>query len=192
MKPARHDVDIDPRATNKIPFLLLDPQFIWRPIAAIQPTAPVRLTIPGHGLPGRWPVWFEQVDGFADLNRDKDRQPFRLADVVDADTIELNELNGMGLSAAGGVLVYRAPIDLTDCLAELHIRLAGQELVLSTVAGGLQVAGLGQLDAVITLEQSAALPLGRGEYDLYVTDSLGERLPWLGGAITVGRRDCHA
>lgn len=191
MQPARLDLPVDPRATNKYSLLLLQEEFAWRPIEAVQETAPLRLRVPAHGLPGEWPIWCEQVDGFPDLNRDKNRERGRMAQVVDPDTVEFNDLNGLGRSAAGGVLVYRKPLDLTGCRIALQIRIAGQVLDFTTENGGAAIAGLGRVGVTLTAEQSAAIPLGRGDYDLIVTDSLGELRPVLFGDVFVGRVKCH-
>ena len=52
MTPARLVLDIIPGATLQQPLLLMQPTYTYKPIAEIQQSAPLRMTVPGHGLPG--------------------------------------------------------------------------------------------------------------------------------------------
>lgn len=194
MQPARLDLPIVPGATNRKPLWLLQPEFAYRPITEIQKTAPLRLTVPGHGLPAEWPVWFEGVAGWSALNRDKLREMFRMAAPVDTDTIELNELNGTGQKAAGGMLVYRQPVDLAGVTGRLVITAADAEVLdLTTENGGLEIAGLGQLIVVLSAEQSGAITWSHGTYTLDLTMSNGDVMRWLAGEVVVGNGStCHA
>lgn len=184
MQPARLDLPVIPGATNRKPLLLMQPTYVYKPIAEIQRTAPLLITVPAHDLPPEWPVWFEDVSGWSELRRDKVREPFRMARAVDADTLELNDLNGINQKASGGLLVYQPPVDLTGCTGRLLIRGDGfPDLVLTTENGGLLIAGPGQLVAVITAEQAQELAGRRGRYDLDLTMSNGDVLRWLQGEV---------
>ena len=87
MQPARLDLRVIQGATLRKPLLLMQPHYVYLPITAIQQTAPLRLTVPAHGMPDGWPCWLEGTAGWAQLNRDKLREPFRIGAVVDANTI---------------------------------------------------------------------------------------------------------
>ncbi|WP_314408932.1 hypothetical protein [Pseudomonas kuykendallii] len=192
MQPARLDLPVIPGTTNRQPLLLMQPSYLYKPIAAIQRTAPLLITVPGHGLPPEWPVWFEDVVGWSELRSDKTRQPFRMARVVDADTIELNGLNGINQKASGGVLVYQPPVDLTGCTGLLRITSNdGAVLDLTTENGGLVIQGPGQLLVVITPAQADVLALARSDYWLDLTMSDGTVMRWLHGDVLVDAGGGH-
>ncbi|MCQ4271085.1 hypothetical protein NA655_08630 [Pseudomonas kuykendallii] len=192
MQPARLDLPVIPGTTTRQPLLLMQPSYLYKPIAAIQRTAPLLITVPGHGLPSEWPVWFEDVVGWSELRSDKTRQPFRIARTVDADTIELNGLNGLNQKASGGVLVYQPPVDLTGCTGLLRITSKdGAVLDLTTENGGLLIQGPGQLLVVITPAQADVLALARSDYWLDLTMSDGSVMRWLQGDVVVGTGGAH-
>lgn len=186
MQPARLDLRVIQGATLRKLLLLMQPSYVYRPITAIQKTAPLRITVPDHGMPTGWPCWFEGVTGWGALNRDKQREPFRLAAVVDPDTIEINALNGRTQGASGGDLVYQPPVDLTGCTGELRILFAqGVSLTLSTANGGLVIEGPGRLLLVIKAAQVAGLTSKTGTYDLTLTMSNGDPLRWAEGVVSL-------
>lgn len=186
MQPARLDLRVIQGATLRKPLLLMQPRYVYRPISAIQKTAPLRLTVPAHGMPADWPCWIEGASGWSALNRDKTRERFRIAAAVDADTLEFNDLNGKAQNATGGDLVYQAPVDLAGCTGELRMLFAsGATLVLSTANGGLVIDGLGRLMLVITAAQVAGIASKTGTYDLTLTMSNGDPLRWAEGAVSL-------
>lgn len=186
MQPARLDLRVIQGATLRKPLLLMQPHYVYLPITAIQQTAPLRLTVPAHGMPDGWPCWLEGTAGWAQLNRDKLREPFRIGAVVDANTIEFNALNGKKQSASGGDLVYQPPVDLGGCTGELRILFAqGVSLTLSTGNGGLVIEGPGRLLLVITAAQVAGLTSKTGTYDLTLTMSNGDPLRWAEGVVSL-------
>lgn len=187
MQPARLDLCVTQGATMRKPLRLMQPQYVWRDISAISKTAPVRLTVTAHDLPGEdWPVWIEGVSGWSALNRAKETERFRLGVVVDANTVEFNSLNGSNQNASGGKLVYQPPVDLTACTGSLTITWAdGTTLLLTTENGGLVVAGLGRLMLILTAAQTAALTPRTGTYLLLITDSVGDVTPWAAGDVRV-------
>ncbi|TLX54859.1 hypothetical protein DN824_20465 [Stutzerimonas nosocomialis] len=192
MHPAKLDLCIAQGATYSKPLLLMQPDFAYRPIAAFLQTAPARLTVPGHGLPGDWPTWIEGVSRWGVINRDKEREPFRVAKVIDADTVEYNALNGIGNNAAGGFLVYRLPVELAGARARMQVRdRAGALLLdLSTEAGGL-VIGTGRITLTLTAAQTAALTWTEGRYDLEVEFADGTVQRWAEGIATVRPEVTH-
>jgi len=191
MQPACLSLRVIPGATLRSPMLLMQPTYTYRPIAAIEPTAPLRLTVPAHGLPGDWPTWIEGVSQWSALNRDKAREAFRIAQVLDADTLEYNELNGIDQRARGGQLVYQLPVDLTGITARLVITPEqGTALELTTENGGLLIAGPGQLVLVIAAADAAAMTWAKGTYTLDITWSNGEVSRWLHGPVELSNGGC--
>lgn len=192
MTPACLDLPIVSGATNRKPLWLLQPVYLYRAISEIQQTAPLRLTVPGHDLPADWPVWIEGVSGWGSLNRAPGREAFRMAMVVDENTIEFNDLNGTAQRASGGHLVYQAPVDLAGCTGRLELNGGDAPLVLTTENGGLVIEGLGQLLIVLTAEQSAGLTWTKGTYTLDLTMSNGDVMRWLAGSVIVSNGGaCH-
>jgi hypothetical protein len=192
MQPARLDLRIIQGATLRKPLLLMQPSYVYRPISAIQKTAPVRLTVTAHGMPADWPCWLEGVSGWSALNRDKGRERFRIAATVDADTLEFNDLNGASQNATGGHLVYQAPVDLTGASAAMTIRdAAGAVLLALTLGAGLTFDGPGRLLLTLTAAQTAAITWLKGVYDLELTMSDGSVSRWVEGEVLVSREQTH-
>lgn len=184
MQPARLDLPVIPGATLNQPLLLMQPVYQYRPITGLAGTAPVRLQVPAHGLPGDWLVWCEGVPNWPDLNQDKARSPGRLAHVVDPDTLEFNDLAGQGRTAASGLLVYRLPVDLTGCEIRAEIRGEGAAPILLTQGNdGVLLQGLGRVLLILTAEQTAAISWARGEWDLTITHPDGTVNRWVAGQV---------
>lgn len=193
MTPARLDLPIIPGATLQQPLLLMQPTYTYKPITEIQQTAPLKMTVPGHGLPGEWMTWCEGIQQGQSLNLDKATTVGRMTRVVDADTVEFNDINGLQLKASGGVLVFQLPVDLTGMGARVEIRGEGADPIVLTLGDGLTVTGLGQLLIVLTPEQTAAITWTRGEWDLDLTYTDGRVARWLYGEVVVteGGGCCH-
>lgn len=191
MQPACLDLPIVPGATNRKPLYLLQPRFERKAISEIQKTPSLLLTVPGHGLPAEWPCWVEGVSGFTTLNRQSPQQAPWMVGVIDANTVEINALNGAGQNASGGWLVYQPGVDLTDATAKLTLTGQDYTLELTTENGGLQVLGVGRLVIVLTPAQSAAIPLAGVTYTLDITWQNGDVNRWLDGPVTVGRGGGH-
>jgi hypothetical protein len=193
MQPARLNLRINQGATLRKPLLMMQPVYRYKPIAAIQAIAPLLLTVEDHGLAGEWPIWIEGVTGWGELSRDKTRQPFHLAKVVDADTLELNAFNGTGRSATGGMVVYMPPVDLTGCTARMFIRDAsgGLLLELTTENDRLVIAAPGRLIITLSAEETAAITWTQGRYDLELTMSNGDVTRWMEGDVTVSWEVTH-
>lgn len=189
MTPATLPLNIIQGATFRKPLLLMQPVYAYKPIGAIQKTAPLRLSVAAHGLPEDWPTWIEGVLGWSALNRDKQRERFREAKVIDADTIEYNDLNGIGQSATGGVLVYQLPVDLAGASARMNIRdLSGTLLLaLSTVSGGLVIDGAGRLLIELSATQTASITWTQGLYDLELVMPDGSVDRWVQGPVSVSQ-----
>ncbi len=81
-------------------------------------TGAPRIKVDGHGILDGWRVAITGVRGMTELNAE---DPTRLRDsdyyqatVIDADYIELNEVNGAGFKAwtSGGFVVWNTPVSL--------------------------------------------------------------------------------
>lgn len=184
------DLSITRGKTFEFAFLYSTGARIYRPITAMPGTTPVRLTVPGHGLPDGWPVRIACVRAPLELNTPTDDPPIP-ATVIDADTLELNSLSGTCWRPyrTGGVLVYQAPFDLTGCHARATVRdrVGGQRLLAWSSGADGDPGSAIELDAetsqiVLTLDAdtTAALPWHRGVYEVELIDRSGRVYPVTG------------
>ncbi|WP_236235072.1 hypothetical protein [Pseudomonas tohonis] len=193
MQPARLNLPVIPGATLQQKILLMQPKPAFKAIQTIHQTAPLRMTVPDHGLPGEWMTWCEGIQHGAILNLDWKTAIGRMTQVVDADTVEFSDINGRSLRASGGDLVYQLPVDLTGMGIRAEIRGEGAEPIVLTLGDGLTVIGLGQLMMELTPSQTAAIDWSRGKWDLDLTYTDGRVARWLYGdvVVTEGVGCCH-
>lgn len=141
---------------------------------------PPRLTVPGHGMPNRWPAAVVRVNGMRQINAEN--QPpssadFREGLVIDSDTIEFNGLDATGFSpyVSGGFLVFQTPQDLTDHTPRMDVKdkRGGTVLISSEEdAAPLDVIELTTFPAeartniTISAENAAAIPWNKGVTEL--------------------------
>jgi len=134
---------------------------VYKPITGVVLSAPLRFTVVGHGLPDGWRVEVVSVRGSTTLNSSGKGKPtdYHLATVVDADTVELNDVNLDDLSPyeGGGYLKFSTPVNLAgyDARMKFKDRVGGVELfsLSSEVGGGLTI----DVDNFVTLVELSAL-----------------------------------
>lgn len=174
---------------------------LYRPITAIQQTAPVRLTVNTTGLPDGWRCAVSNVKGMTEINaeanalREKDYNPVT---VIDANTLEINSINAAGFKpyVSGGILQFNTPVNLTGYTARMKIKdKVGGTVLASTEAGDtplniLNVA-LDTAKSTITLTVSAtataALIWTKGVYELEMVSSTGVVTTILSGKVMVSK-----
>lgn len=131
--------------------------------ATLNPTAPVTLDAPGHLIPDNWLV---TIDGHPRISN---WDEFRIA-VVDADTLAILCLNGLGFGAARTVAVkLNAPVDLEGYTARMHIRAKDGTLLLelTTENGGITVDNVAKtVSRLIDADVTEAITWTKGWYDL--------------------------
>ncbi len=172
------------------------PPIIYKAITAALQTAPLRLTVPGHGLVSGRKVAITNMKGMTEANavanevRESDRRP---CTVIDPNTIEINAINAAGFRPyiSGGILQYNTPLDLTGYIARMSItdKLDGTELFrLDTLNGRITVNTTdGTLTLTISAVESAALTFSKGVYDLEIESPSGVVTKLLYGAVTVSK-----
>lgn len=152
MQPASVPLCLTPGTTNRSVLRVMQPQFVYRAVAAIEATAPVTLNVPGHGIDtGSWHCWLTGVQRMPELNREPLRQLPHRVTVMDADTLVINRISATGTTAAGGELVYQPPVDLTGCDVELKAfdKPGGSELLSMVLGSGLEITEPGTIELEI-------------------------------------------
>lgn len=181
MTPDTLNLNLQRGADFHMPLLLMDSSFRYVQISSINPTSPLTITAPDHGMPPpEWPAWLEGTSS-SQLNRNRLRQPFQLLRVVDDDTLEVNETNGAGLKATGGQAVYHPPLDTTGWQFEA-IFYAGETPLLSLQLGsGLTATACGLELALTALQVNELATATRWEL---MTDNPAGRQRYLCGSVT--------
>ena len=111
---------------------------VYKAITAIEQSAPARLTVPGHGCVDGWRAAVTGVKGMTEINAEANKvrsADYQTVTIVDANTIEFNELDASGFKAyvSGGFLQYLTPVDLTGYTGRTKIKdKVGGTLLLST------------------------------------------------------------
>ena len=114
---------------------------VYKAITAIQQSAPVRITAVGHGLVDGWSVAVTNAKGMAEINAEANNvrnSDFHPATVIDADTIEINDINASGFKpyASGGIIQFNTPVDLAGYKARDTIKKkVGKNMLICTGAG---------------------------------------------------------
>lgn len=134
---------------------------IYKAITGISQTAPVRITVPAHGIPDGWRVAITNVKGMTAINADANKindRDYHQATVIDANTIEINDINASGFKEylSGGYVQFNTPVTLTGFTARMAIKdkVGGTGfLSLTTENAGIS---LDEARRVITLNITAA------------------------------------
>ena len=125
------------------------PPIVRKAIVSITaPNGCARINVPGHGIPNGWRVAVTNCKGMTKINADlttlgypnkDDSEQYHAATVIDADTIELNELNIADFpahTANTGFVQYNTPAVLTNHTQRMRIReKKGGNLLVCTQAG---------------------------------------------------------
>lgn len=195
MTCASQDLVIRKGATFSVVIRWESPPYIYKAITAITKAAPVRITATGHGVPDGWRVAVMSAGGMRQINA-KNNPPreneFRPATVVDANTVDLNEVNSLDFNAytSGGTLIYRTPVDLTGATARMQIRDTAESedilFSLTTENGRIIIDNTAK---TITLKILAVdtddLPFLTGVYDLEFVAADATVTALLQGTVTV-------
>jgi len=169
---------------------------VYKAITAITQTAPARLTVTGHGAPDGWRVAVVSVKGMTEINaantppRSTDYTPVT---VLDADTVELNEVNAAGFHAytSGGYLQYNTPVDLTGYTARMAIKDKIGGTVLHSMTTENDGIALDNTKKTITLTVAATetddFVWTRGVYDLEMVSPTGVVTALISGRVSISK-----
>lgn len=171
------------------------PPYIYKPITAIEQSAPIRLTVPSHGLPNGWRAAVSSVRGMAEINAGSPikAKDYEKVTVVDVDTIEFNNVNAVGFRpyVSGGILQYNTPVDLTGMAARMAVKdkVGGTVLtMLTTENNGIILDNTAKtIQIFITATDTALFTWKKGVYDLEMVGSDGTVTLLLSGTISVDK-----
>lgn len=125
------DLTIVKGKTFEVGFCYASDELQYLEIEAMPKKAPVRLTLTQHNIPDGWPVRIECVSQPKELNTADDAPYF--VRVIDADTIEINSLNGHCWKplSGGGLVIFNKPVDITgwEFRAQFKDKIGGTTLV---------------------------------------------------------------
>lgn len=176
---ATYDLTFVQGETYDEAFLWAAAPYLYRPITRILRQAPVRIQCPAHGLPDGWPVAIVSVQGMVQINA-KHNPPlpieYREATVIDADTLELNEVNAADFYdyKSGGYVQCWTPVDLapyTSARMTVRDKVGGAVLLdLSSDDGQLAFDPVRHAVRIkLTAAETGALTFVKGVYDLELT-----------------------
>lgn len=168
------------------------PPIIYKPISSISKSAPCRVTCPDHEVPNGYRVAITGVKGMTAINASTvspAANEYKIATVVDEDTLELNSVNSIdfGNYTSGGVLQYYTPVDMSGMSAQMQIRekisSSAFILELTTDNGGIILDNVNKyISVVITKEQIATIAERTAVYDLQIGPSESQTVLF-GGSI---------
>lgn len=157
------------------------PPFIYVPITAVVSLAPLRFTVPAHGMPDLWKTEALSLNGMTEINSSEKGKPtdYHFGTVIDQDTIEFNEVNATNFSAYvdGGHLRFNTPVDMTDHTAVFTIydKVGGAVLLtLTSENGGVEIDNAGKVIYInMTDEETEALTFSKGVCSLVMIPPSG-------------------
>ncbi len=158
-----------------------------------------RITAVGHGAPDGWRCTLYGIKGPKQLNAANNpprNDDHHAATVLDADTVELNDINpydtqGNELPAyvSGGFLQYNTPMDLTGYTARLAVKdkIGGTVLLSLTTENNGIVIDNAKKTITLTVEATATddFTWTRGVYDLELISPAGVVTALITGRVSV-------
>ncbi len=168
--------------------------YVYKPITGITKAAPVVLTVPGHELLDGWRFAVSNVVGMKEINA-KNEPPtdeeYHVGKFVDANSIEINALNGLGFTTytSGGVIRYRPPEDLAGYTARMYLRKNAKAVSpyfqMTSEAGHIAINNTTKtITLKLTDEETEAFEFNRARYDLEMVRGGEVTIP-MSGEFTV-------
>lgn len=167
------DLKISQGKTLNLDPLYAEETLVYRPLTAISNLAPARFTVPAHGIPDIWPVRIESAKAPGEIVTAPGQ--WKVATKVDADTIELNDLNLLAAKAFVGpaVLVYKAPADLTGVKIRMQIR------TLPAAAPGSTVLLTASSDPADLADGQISIDVTNSAIHIVFSDEITAAITWL-------------
>ena len=158
-----------------------------------------RITAVGHGAPDGWRCTLYGIKGPKALNAANNpprNDDYHAATVLDADTVELNDINPYDTQGnewpayvSGGFLQYNTPMDLTGYTARLAVKdkIGGTVLLSLTTENNGIVIDNAKKTITLTVEATATddFTWTRGVYDLELISPAGVVTALITGRVSV-------
>lgn len=158
-----------------------------------------RITAVGHGAPDGWRCTLYGIKGPKQLNAANNpprNDDYHAATVLDADTVELNDINPYDTQGnewpayvSGGFLQYNTPMDLTGYTARLAVKdkIGGTVLLSLTTENNGIVIDNAKKTITLTVEATATddFTWTRGVYDLELISPTGVVTALISGKVSV-------
>ena len=158
-----------------------------------------RITAVGHGAPDGWRCTLYGIKGPKQLNAENNpprAEDYHPATVLDADTVELNDVNPYDTQGnewpayvSGGFLQYNTPMDLTGYTARLAVKdkIGGTVLLSLTTENNGIVIDNAKKTITLTVEATATddFTWTRGVYDLELISPAGVVTALISGKVSV-------
>ena len=158
-----------------------------------------RITAVGHGAPDGWRCTLYGIKGPKQLNAANNpprNDDYHAATVLDADTVELNDINPYDTQGnewpayvSGGFLQYNTPMDLTGYTARLAVKdkIGGTVLLSLTTENNGIVIDNAKKTITLTVEATATddFTWTRGVYDLELISPAGVVTALITGRVSV-------
>lgn len=165
---------------------------VSKPITAITQAAPAVITVPAHQVPDGWEVAVVSAKGMTQINAGRyppSGSDWNLANVVDADTVMLSDINSSDMSAylSGGFLVYSAPglaAGMTATMTLWDVATKDDTPLLVLTSGAGIVLDFTKMTITPVL-QTAGLAWNLAYFDLDVTDTSGVVTQVMSGVLTI-------
>jgi hypothetical protein len=167
---------------------------VYKAITGISKTAPITITVPGHGAVHGWRGAVTAVQGMKQANaahtppRDDD---YHQITYIDADTVQFNDVNAAEYDTytSGGYLQYNTPQDISGYTARMSIknRVGATALDTFTSVGGDIVVDNSAKTITLTISatDTAAYTFRKGVYDLELISAGGVVTQLLYGSVVV-------
>lgn len=149
--------------------------------AITAPNGAARITATAHGIPDGWRCAVTNVKGMTEINaldpnRVRDSE-YTQATVIDANTVELNEVNAASFKpyVSGGFLQYNTPVSLTGHIGRMTIKdkvggtvLASTEVIYAplNILNIVVDAAARTITLTISALSTAAITWKKGVFDL--------------------------
>ena len=169
--------------------------YIYKPITAIDSSAPCRLHVPDHGLLQDQLFFVQGASGLVKLNSESlDTAVWFRATVESKDVVSINKVNARAYPAHTpntGDLIYRTVVDLTGYTARMAIKdkVGGTVLCsLTTQNNGIAIDAVNQyiiLEIADTL--TTTFDWVKGVYDLEICSPTGVVIRLIEGEVAVSK-----
>lgn len=160
----------------------------YTPITAIEKSAPMVVTAPGHGAVVGWRAKLSNVGGMKEVNA----LDYNIITDVTTDTVTFNQVNSLGFTTytTGGVLEYNEPVPLAGYTARMQIRekLDSATILeeLTTENGGIIIDDIvNTITIYLSAESTALYTTMQAVYSLELVTSTLEVVPFAGGNVTL-------